>query len=361
MLSTETGKVLVSAATQTMWTRAFDPDKSTLYPHHIKNPASASCLAWDINFIDSTVVKAKIEQRSQSPDGELAEPSTDGWDEKLANLTLDDFLDRNPDKQRLAFDPQLPDRLATLDVENVFPKLGVLPLPVPKLLSNTHDMDDAFSSQASLDAIFHSNPNEDLNTVSTLIVGRIDGTVTPIIYDAMNIGDLRLPNVKGAVGYEAMHMASHPFTCTYLLLVKASSYGGNKEEPGLRTVGSDRSLSDAAFSTKLALVPLSLNAIRSAGTAMHLIASKTIQLQNLFYYIEKVGALCVRLFQDTRAYISNRMSILDRVSQEEDHLSSLNVLYQLAATGHCGTAVLEDWLLETIGERVNAQATKLCL
>ncbi|KAI9660692.1 MAG: hypothetical protein M1821_010044 [Bathelium mastoideum] len=342
MLSSETGKVLLNGATKTLWTSGLDPDKET----GTQETDEVSCLGWGVSFSDAASVKAKTSQQTRHADQNTPEPSTDTWDNKMSRLSLDDFLDRVPNRQRLDLDLRLPDRLATLDVEKVFPLLGLPPTPAPQIGQATNagdDWDEVFSSQTSLDAIFHSNANTDLNAVSTLIVCSDTGKVKPVLYDAMSIGFLRLPYNDKAASYKAVHVASHPYTYTHALLVEVSDDNGR---------GSFQSQSRVIPSswTKLVFVPLTLNAIRSAGTSMQLIASKATQLLNLFQYIDGVGRRVEKLFGEITDFPQNRLDLLTPELDEEEFPDPSDALYQLAATGICDPQ-LREWLIDIVGDR----------
>ena len=339
MLSTDTGKVLLNGAAQAMWT--FEGNL-------VKPSKTVSCLGWHVNFIDPTEVKAKTVQHARVS---TVEPSTDDWDEKFIDLTLEDFLDRTPDKQRLAADPQLngpqlPDpqllhRLKAIDPDDAFPRLGGPPMPTSHVA--TVSAADAFSSQVSLDAIFHSNLNQDSNTVATLIVCSTDGRVQPIIHDAMNIGELDLPTRDEALRYQTLLVASQPFSCTHALLVQVSlrTGSGTKDVP----------------SRKLAFVPLTLRGIRSAGTTMKLIASKATTLQNLYYYMDHVGGICRDLYRESRRIPENKLELLREESAKEHGeapVAPVDLLYQLAATGYVVEGV-GNWLTEAVSERVTCK------
>ena len=341
-----------------MWSTAFDSNEegSAAATTPLLDSKTVSCLGWNLNFIEPTLVKQRTGVQPQPNGSNPTEPSIDGWNKEPIHLALDDFLDRIPDKQRMTIDPQLPDRLATLDIERVLPKLGVPPPIAPDPTQTSHGprtgLKEAFSSQISLDAIFHSNPIEDLNAVSTLMSCFADGEIRPIMYDAMNIGHLRMPFSTGTSSCRAELVISHPFTCTHMLLVK-STYDGRRN-PSEVVNGSSR-LSDPPTggpSNVLALVPLNLSSVRSAGTAMQLIASKATQLQNLFYYIEDVGEIAGQLFQEMRRFPRNRVEMLDSQLDEDGYGTSMELIYQLAATGYCRD-VLKDWLVDTVADRVS--------
>ncbi|KAL9089819.1 MAG: hypothetical protein Q9165_005613 [Trypethelium subeluteriae] len=152
-----------------MWSCAYNPVHYEFQePPGTEEPGVPSCLGWNVDFVDPAVVKAKTDQSQIANDG-TAELNTDVWDEQPIHLSLDDILDRLDDQQRPIIDPQLPERLAVLDVEKFFPRLGVPPVASGEDAGLTGSslgsvMDGVITSQASLDAVYQSKLAEDLNT-----------------------------------------------------------------------------------------------------------------------------------------------------------------------------------------------------
>ncbi|KAB2577683.1 hypothetical protein DBV05_g3785 [Lasiodiplodia theobromae] len=121
-----------------------------------------SSLAWGVNFIDVAAVKERT--GAWAPSGVLLD-TTEDWDQKKEEVTLDDFLERQPDLAKLGISPDLPDQIALIDVQDALPKLPLIPAPPanPFQMMAKAKSTDAFSSQQSIDAIFHSQHMRDSN------------------------------------------------------------------------------------------------------------------------------------------------------------------------------------------------------
>lgn len=340
---------------QNMWiTDWVDPNKA----HQAKNLPSlsdskaATCLGWSFNFIrPADVRRLGMGTQVLSSDDSTTKPRPYESDNEPTHLALDDLLDGRPDLQRPTLPLDLPYRLATLDVERVLPKLGVPPPvgpgPVRGLRGPRNGLREAFSSQASLDAVFHSSRIGDMNAVSTLISCSADGKIEPVLYDTVNIGPITILDSTTGSNYRTVLVNSHPFSCTLMLLVKSLGYDHQDQAQGMVE---STSLSDSV--TYFALAPLTLRAIRNHGSVLQLIAFKLTQLQNVSYYIEDVGEIARQLFLETRRFPENRLELLDDQLKGEGHGTSMEALYQLAATGYCREA-LKNWLVDTVADRVS--------
>ncbi|TKA68104.1 hypothetical protein B0A49_08709, partial [Cryomyces minteri] len=90
-----------------------------------------SCLGWGVNFIDIVGVRARTETSSDHLSASFEEQlqsraAAIPWTQEQEKVTLDDFLERNPDLDTLGVHPELPKQLALLDVESLLPKLSSL-------------------------------------------------------------------------------------------------------------------------------------------------------------------------------------------------------------------------------------------
>ncbi|KAK7717006.1 hypothetical protein SLS57_006413 [Botryosphaeria dothidea] len=157
-----------------------------------------SSLAWGVNFIDVDAVKERTGSNSarspsESPRDQDPFETTEEWDQKRQEITLDDFLERQPDLSKLGISPDLPDQIALTDVQDALPKLSVIPAPPanPFQMMSKAKSTDAFSTQQSVDAIFHSQHLRDSNAVDVLLIGCDNGAVSPTIYDSLEIGGMR--------------------------------------------------------------------------------------------------------------------------------------------------------------------------
>ncbi|KAK8182382.1 anaphase-promoting complex, cyclosome, subunit 4-domain-containing protein [Phyllosticta citribraziliensis] len=295
-----------------------------------------SCLGWGVNFIDVDSVKDRTGSSKATSNGHdsvsgnlLA--TTDEWAEKQDEVTLDDFLERQPDMQKLGIAPDLPDQIALIDVQDVLPKLPVIPAPPanPLQMMSRASSSDAFSSQQSIDAIFHSQHLKDHNTVDVLLVGCEDGSISPTIYDSLEIGAMRLPGDWSLSNTLPLLTASHPYSCSHLSLMEVR---GKKPQH-----------------VKLALAPLTLRFIPTTGIYLHLIASKTAQLQSLLLYLRACLKTIIAYFNHARDLPSKFMLNIDETLASKGEPDLVQSLYHLAATGHCPKTI-KEWLTDELTE-----------
>lgn len=285
-----------------------------------------------MNFIDVITVKSKLKGGSSNK-GDSKVLSTDMWDFEANDLTLDDLLERQPDLKKLKTSPDLPDQLALMDVQSLLPKLPALPsLPVanPHMIRSKQNDEgsDIFSSQASLDAAVHATHLKNPNAVDVLLICDRQGTVQPVLYDSLSIGTVNKPLDLDTLT-PLLH-SSHPYTCTHMLLAEADA---------------------GSADGRLALIPLSLRFIQSSGTSLHLIASKTAQLQNLLYYVQGCIKLINAYWLQTQDLPSKFMRNINDTLVEHGEGTLVQSLYHVAVTGHC-SAALKEWLVDELTERV---------
>lgn len=311
-----------------------------------------SCLGWGLNFIDLAAIKSRLAASRNGGHSvrsvDLQSPHrrtffretrsanhdfTTVLDEGADELSLDDFLARLPDSKLLDVDPNLPEQLALLDVESQLPRLPVLPLlssrPGTKGINNPTA--EAFASQGSLDAILHPHQTKEANTVDILLDIRTDGTTSPVLYGSLPLRPLRPP--ANVANIEPLLHVSNPFSCSHLLFAKVLPSTQDRETQG-----------------RLALLPLKLPFIRSAGIYLHMISVKTARLQNLMNYISaSLDSLCYhwRHSQDLPAKFMRNVS---ETLAEQEEMPLVESLYHLAATGHCPPTI-KDWLVDQLTER----------
>ncbi|KAJ9638240.1 hypothetical protein H2199_006927 [Coniosporium tulheliwenetii] len=325
-----------------------------------------SCLGWGVNFIDVQAVKARTNGSNTATNGLHGQHMTlDNWgdiDEK-EDVTLDDFLDRQPNLEKLGITPDLPKQLALMDVESVLPKLPVIPPPpssgarVPMTVKGPAEV---FTSQASIDALLHSHHLRDHNAVDVLMLCYEDGTVSPMMYDYLAIGGVGLPAEWNSLGCRPLQHASHPFACSHQLLMEVSkpalasevtsssvSHRRRRQAPGAYDGASISSTSHAT--NCLALVPLTLGFVQSAGIYLDLIASKTAQLQNLLRYVDECLRCLSAYWLHSQDLPSRFMSNMNETLIEKDEGDLVTNLYHVAVTGHC-SATMKEWLVDELKE-----------
>lgn len=265
-----------------------------------------------------------------APNGVLFD-TTEDWDQKKEEVTLDDFLERQPDLAKLGISPDLPDQIALIDVQDALPKLPLIPAPPanPFQMMAKAKATDAFSSQQSIDAIFHSQHMRDSNAVDVLLIGCDNGAVSPTIYDSLEIGGMRIPSEWSLLNQTPLLHASHPYSCSHLSLIEMKSESW--EQP------------------RVTLVPLTLRFIPSNGIYLHLIASKTAQLQNLLQYLQSCLRTIIAYFHNARDLPSRFMRNISETLEEKGEGDLISNLYHLAVTGHCPPTI-KEWLVDELAE-----------
>lgn len=331
LVSAETGKV----SHKDLMLPAKPQDENSMIPG---SPARVSCIGWGLNFIDVEAVKKRIGLKTSKMNGAVPTQemafgnlTTEDWDTFKDDTTLDDFLQRLPDFQSLDIAPDLPDQLAMMDVESLLPKLPPIPLPpaLPFMRVSAADS-GAFSSQAEVDSLLHSHHLKDHNSVDMFIRCSDRGTVHPSIYDSLETVNVRLPKGWNIECSPLLH-TSHPYSCTHGLLMRTKSAASPRH-------------------AQVTFVPLSLNFIPLAGIYLHLIASKTSQLQNLLLYITQTLQRARTFFKHAQDLPSKFMMNVSETLEEKGQGDLVTNLFHLACTGHC-SPVLREWLVDELAEQ----------
>ncbi|KAF2261798.1 hypothetical protein CC78DRAFT_341092 [Lojkania enalia] len=319
IISSETGKVIH----KDLAPPAIGPGKRRI-----------QCVGWGLNFIDVDAVKRRIGIPKQKTDSSgisinFTASTTDGWDTFQDDTTLEDFLQRQPDLQTLDIAPDLPEQLAMMDIETLLPKLPPIPSPpmTPFMRLQQQAESSAFGTQAQVDAILHSQHMKDQNSVDMFIRCTDVGTVHPSIYDSLETVNVHLPENWGIEKCRPILHTSHPYSCSHSLLMEVKS----------------------GETTKLAFVPLTLGFIPSAGIYLHLIASKTAQLQNLLLYIQQCLQRIQSYWRHSQELPSKLMMNFSETLENKDQGNLVQNLYQLACTGYC-PPVLKEWLVDELQE-----------
>lgn len=287
--------------------------------------ARVRCIGWGLNFIDVEAVKGRTRKAVRGFD-----LKTEEWDEAKDGADVEDFLQRQPDFQALDCAPDLPDQLAVMDVETLLPKLPAIPLPpmLPFMRPSQADS-GAFSSQAEVDALLHSHHLKDFNSVDMFIRCSERGTVHPSIYDSLETVTVGLPPVWNIESTPLLH-ASHPYGCSHDLLMHTTA--------------------SATQSKNITFVPLTLNFIPNAGIYLHLIASKTSQLQNLLLYITQCLQRIRTFFKQATDLPSKFMMNITETLEEKGQGDLTTNLFHLACTGAC-PPLIREWLVDELTEQ----------
>lgn len=295
------------------------------------------CIGWGLNFIDADRVKRrtgeiKTGSQTQKRRFDFSAPTTEDWDDFKDETGLEDFLQRQPDFANLDIAPDLPDQLIMMDTESLLPKLPIIPLPPvnPMMRFMRPAVNaDAFSSQAEVDGLLHSQHLRDHNSVDMFIRCTENGSVCPSIYDSMEAVDVKLPEAWGVRSRVLMH-ASHPYACTHSLLTEIASPSNAQK--------------------KIAWVPLALGFIPSAGIYLHLIAAKTAQLQNLLSYLTHTVTRTQTYFAQAQDLPSRFMMNINETLAEHNQGDLVTNLFHLVCTGNCPQPI-HDWLVDELAEQ----------
>ena len=290
------------------------------------------CMGSGLNFIDVDAVKRRTGLKTKNTDDaktdEFGQPTTEDWDAFKDDTTIEDFLQRQPDFQTLDIAPDLPDQLAMMDMETLLPKLPAIPLPpaLPFMRAVAADA-GAFSTQLEVDSLLHSHHLKDHNSVDMFIRCSDRGSIHPSIYDSMETVSVDLPAAWNITSTSLLH-ASHPYSCSHALL--------------MRTTSPDQK-------SHISFVPLTLNFIPSAGIYLHLIASKTSQLQNLLLYITQCLQRIRTFFKHAQDLPRKFMLNISETLEEKGQGNLVTNLFHLACTGNC-PPLLREWLVDELAE-----------
>jgi anaphase-promoting complex subunit 4 len=292
------------------------------------------CIGSALNFIDVDFVKRRTGSlKGRATNGKtstiaLTGETTDDWDSFKDGTSIEDFLQRQPDLEALDVAPDLPDQLAMMDMETLLPKLPAIPLPpATPFMRPVPQADTAsFSSQAQVDSLLHSHQLKEHNSVDILIRCTTEGTVHPSVYDSMETVNVQLPASWSLKSRPIAH-TSHPYSCSHGLLTEVRS----------------------ATETKLAFVPLTLGFIQSAGIYLHLIASKTSQLQNLLLYVQQCVQRIRTYWKHSRDLPTKFMMNIGETLEEKGQGDLVQNLYHLACTGNC-PELIKEWLVDELAE-----------
>jgi anaphase-promoting complex subunit 4 len=258
--------------------------------------------------------------------------TSDNWNCRHDSASLDDFLERVHDLEKIEIPLHLSEQLARIDISSSMVKLPALPLLPPAAYKNgDHPAAELFSSQISLDAGLYSTGSHSINALEALLLAQDNGQIRLILYDALSIGNVSLPADWKSSKVSFRQCTSHPFSNTYMFLVDLPSTNGQ---------------------TKTALVPLSLRFLHSSGSQLHLIESKIAQLEILVQYIGECLLAFHHHWKHANELPSRFMDGVNETLAEKTEPTLAQSLFHLAATGDCPDT-LKEWLVDILAERVS--------
>jgi anaphase-promoting complex subunit 4 len=310
-------------------------------------PLNVTCVGWSLNFIDVPSMKAKTGgTRDSSIDDTLnvsiEDLTTDHWRDDHQSVTLDDFLDRLPDLEKIEIPLGLPEHISRVDITSMLPKLPALPLLPPAAYKHgDHPAAELFSSQMSMDPLLHGTRfSELLNGLDTLLLAQDDGTVRLVFYDSLSIGTIALPTSWTIQSPHFSKHASHPFSRSHMFLAELRPQG---------TVAS-----------RTVLIPLSLRFMQSAGSHLHMIEHKTAQLETLVQYVNECLLAISHHWAHAKDLPGRFMANINETLAEKKEPSLVQSLFHLAVSGDC-PPTLKEWLVDILAERVSCHSSASCI
>lgn len=332
VVSAETGNVLqhfkqVTAASKQSASK--EPDTSV----------DVACIGWGLNFIDVPSVKAKIGKLKGSSNigdsnSSTEKLTTDHWGDDHEPASLDDFLDRIPDQNKIEVPLDLPEQISRIDITELLPKLPALPLLPPQAYKHgEHPAAELFSSQSSMDPLLHgTKSSEILNGLDALLLAQSDGTIRLVFYDSLSIGSISVPTAWNVKSPRFLKHASHPFSRSHMFLAQIDS--------------------EETSAPKTVLIPLSLRFMQSAGSHLHMIEHKTAQLETLVQYVNECLLAISHHWAHAKDLPGRFMANINETLAENQEPSLVQSLFHLAATGDC-PSTLKEWLVDILAERVS--------
>ncbi|KAE9966098.1 hypothetical protein BLS_007224 [Venturia inaequalis] len=300
-------------------------------------PVDVACIGWGLNFIDVPSVKAKIAKSKSSAtnghsDSSIQQLTTDHWGHDHEPTSLDDFLDRLPDQDKIEVPLHLPEQISRIDITELLPKLPALPLLPPAAYKHgDHPAAELFSSQSSMDPLLHgTRSSETLNGLDTLLLAQSDGTVRLVFYDSLSIGSISVPTTWNIKSPRFLKHASHPFSRSHMFLAQIDS--------------------EETSAPKTVLIPLSLRFMQSAGGHLHIIEHKTAQLETLVQYVNECMLAVSHHWAHAKELPGKFMANINETLAENQEPSLVQSLFHLAVTGDC-PPTLKEWLVDILAER----------
>lgn len=188
--------------------------------------------------------------------------------------------------------------------------------------------EEAFSSRASLDALFQPFDPKDNDQIDVMVVGTKDGGIHLSIYDSFVIGCFERPLVMGSVPLQVIMHTSRPCYSTHSLLMKSSRVDQNS----------------------LYIVPMDLRFVSASSNYLSLLASKSTTLQNLLRYLHQVQVLMLSEWNAARELPAKFLLSINE-DLAADGKDIVHALYHSISTGHTFPLVRE-WLVLHLAERV---------
>lgn len=195
-----------------------------------------------------------------------------------------------------------------------------------------------FSTRTSLEFMFRPLRPKDGDSIHIMVLGTADGVIHVSIYDTFVMGTFKLPLPLSDVAAPSengplLHLrrhTSHPAVSTHTLLL------ANEEKDNKAVYLSHM---DFAF-------------IYSSPLNLSLLAYKTTTFQKLMRYIRQTADHMQVEWQSARELPAKFLANIQEDLQEQRKRKNIAHALRVAAMTGYVPAVLKEWLVDTIAERV---------
>ncbi|KAH6890369.1 anaphase-promoting complex, cyclosome, subunit 4-domain-containing protein [Thelonectria olida] len=275
--------------------------------HHIRVCGAPDVKITHIGWAISSIVDESLNVASKAIRIGLAK------DEAALGLDGEDAID-------------LPQELASLEVDTSLPKIS----PLPSSSAGAGEDAMVFTLRTGIDFLFQPPKPSDYDQVTVMIIGTSDSKLQLSIYDSFIIGSFPCPELSSSGTSQLIYHASHPKVSTHALLLADKS-----EEP-----------------EEVHLVPMDLPFISSSPINLSLLASKLTTLQNLLRYLKQAQLHMQAEWKNTRELPTRFLRSVegDLENAEAGPRGIVPALYHTVVTGHAYPPVRE-WLVDSLAER----------
>lgn len=338
IVSGESGKILRHGGDT-----SFDTNASLTQ----KERGAITCLGWGSVRVDrSSADPGKTSQKPVLSDAKSEENTTEDWYDGLetnrGGETLGIDAAATEMRDQMSSIKDLPQQLASIDVESFLPRLS----PIPSLVDSGIQY-EMFSTQAALDDYFNSMQRKDKSAVDTLVVGYSDGHTRVVIDDILDI-EHKAHDFPGPMPqpHKPLLYASHPQSGHHALLCAT---------PAFDTVKGEKPVPDAqngnASYERLSVNIFDIPLMTSGGSHLHSIVSGTAKVRDLEAYIA-YSIVCAKSTWTKHTNLPSRfIEMINETLGEKEEGDLENSLYHLAMTGNFTPTMLE-WLRDDLAERV---------
>ena len=219
---------------------------------------------------------------------------------------------------------------APIDLESQTPRLRAIPPPPTQLPGTLAASAVAYDAQDKVDALLHGLVESD-HSAENMVRFLADGSALTSLLDAAENIHTTLPEPWKVKSQRSLGCATHNLADCYMAL-KELHWN---------------------YSTKIGLVPLSLEFMSTPGISLRPSVYKTMQLRHVLGYIEQ-SLQRVRAFWKYSRELPLRFMMVPNEALSAQNQGDLSAaLYHAASTGQVPDTIRE-WLVRDLGDNVRA-------